>query len=554
MACVAVWGLSPIHAASRSRLLDAGGAMRPFSERGDVIPDFSAVGYRSGERDLRPSLADLPVVDVAPGGEGRDAARIQEALELAAKYPLLGDGYRAVVRLAAGRYDLEQTIRIEHSGLVLAGVDGAAPPELHYLPAERGTALVLGKSASAKLDEAGALRVEASYVPVGERRLPVPGARERFRVGDAVMVRHAFNDDWIRELGMDRIPSNRAPGPDGELVEITRQWESKDYVYRYLRVVREVEPDALVLDAPMVQPLDRRFGETLVGHYTHDEVIERVGVRDLVFVSAYDDAVRAPNNFAGEEGATVAADERHGVWAVVVQAARQGWVHRVTAKHFVMGCVHLAGASSHFTVSECRNLDPVSRIEGGRRYSFFISGQRHLVRDCFARGGRHDFAGNSRVPGPNVFLDCTAENAYSGSEPHHRMAFGFLYDNVVVRGPGAFLAVLDRGNNGSGHGWMGAQTVFWNCAAPLIIAQKPPLYQNFAIGVRESTDRESASARRNIEGRLRMTNAKSRREFTLGDGPFVGDGHFESPDAPVQPASLYQHQLARRIQAAGTGR
>ena len=41
----------------------------------------------------------------------------------------------------------------------------------------------------------------------------------------------------------------------------------------------------------------------------------------------------------------------------------------------------------------------------------------------------------------------------------------------------------NRGSMGSGHGWAGAQMVFWNCAAPLILVMQPPTAQNFAIGL-----------------------------------------------------------------------
>ena len=61
---------------------------------------------------------------------------------------------------------------------------------------------------------------------------------------------------------------------------------------------------------------------------------------------------------------------------------------------------------------------------------------------------------------PNVFYNNKAIKSGTMSEPHHRWSSGVLYDNISVEGPGAYLAVLNRGNFGSGHGWAGAQTIF----------------------------------------------------------------------------------------------
>ena len=65
------------------------------------------------------------------------------------------------------------------------------------------------------------------------------------------------------------------------------------------------------------------------------------------------------------------------------------------------------------TVQDSQCLDPVSQITGGRRYSFPIHGQLSLVQRCYTRRGRHDYVLHARVPGPNVFLDCTADIAHN---------------------------------------------------------------------------------------------------------------------------------------------
>jgi hypothetical protein len=86
-----------------------------------------------------------------------------------------------------------------------------------------------------------------------------------------------------------------------------------------------------------------------------------------------------------------------------------------------------------------------------------------------------------------------------------------LFDNVET----GKLNVVNRGSSGSGHGWAGAQMVFWNCTARSMTVQSPPTAHNFAIG-------------------CMVENA-------------TGDGYWESKDAPVAPRSLYLKQLEERL-------
>jgi hypothetical protein len=166
------------------------------------------------------------------------------------------------------------------------------------------------------------------------------------------------------------------------------------------------------------------------------------------------------------------------------------------------------------TVEDCTSLAPVSQITGGRRYPFGVDGQLTLVQRCRSDRARHAFVFGSRVPGPNVFLECVSTHDYASSEPHHRWSVGGLYDNVEAQ-----LAIQDRGHMGSGHGWAGANYVVWNSRGSLI-CQQPPTAQNFSIGF----------------------------VGTRGKDAFPRPvGWWESEGTPVEPRSLYRAQLAERL-------
>jgi hypothetical protein len=150
------------------------------------------------------------------------------------------------------------------------------------------------------------------------------------------------------------------------------------------------------------------------------------------------------------------------------------------AYYFGYSAVNILDGAAWVTVDNCKMLDAKSTIDGGRRYSFNIDGQRSLVKNCFTRNGRHDFVNGSRTCGPNVFYNCTATLQNSDIGPHHRWSTGILFDNISANGR---INVQNRTTSGSGHGWAGAQIMFWNCNAVRMVVQDPQGdARNWAIG------------------------------------------------------------------------
>jgi len=193
-------------------------------------------------------------------------------------------------------------------------------------------------------------------------------------------------------------------------------------------------------------------------------------------------------------------------------------------RYFGYSAVNIDTRSNFWiTVDDCRMLDPKSKPAGGRRYSFANNGQRSLVKNCFTRGGRHDFVSGSRTAGPNVFLNCTATQVVRDcdSGPHHRWTVGALYDRVVSD---MDLNVQNRKSSGSGHGWAGSQIVLWNCTVRRAIVQNPPgPYLNWAIG----------------------TVGEVTHESRYGNQPLAV---VESTGAPIRAIpSLFEAQLAERL-------
>ena len=507
LSLIALWVVAqPILGAERanhSKLVAPGAdgklVYKPYTERGDVIPDFSNCGYGGGGVAIPNVPAKATLQPVA--GAQDDWPRLQAALDEVAKLPAGHDGWRGAVLLRRGAYRVSDTLKISASGVVLRG-EGEDEMGTILLATGRKAHHLIAVKGAARAQEVKGTRqkISSAYVPVGSRSFEVADG-SKFAAGDAVLVIRKGNAAWIHEIKMDQI-ALRASNPGS-----TKQWSPFDLTFD--RVIAAVAGNRLTLDAPLTCAIEDKWGGGEIAQSDNSGRIERVGVENLRAVSEFD-----RSKTAQEKGKQYFSDENHADYLVNFDNVKNAWARRVTALNFAHGVATFGGGAKWVTVEDGTALDPVSVITGGRRYPFNIGGQLILVQRCMARDARHAFAVGARVPGPNVFLDCKAERNYATSEPHHRWSVGGLYDNVS-----APMATQDRQWMGSGHGWAGANYVVWNSTGSLV-CQQPPIAQNFAIG---------------------FVGTKSKGAFARPDG------WWESFGRHVAPRSLYLQQLEDRL-------
>jgi len=432
-----------------------------YSERGsdqarNIVPDFSRAGYQRGGVSL-PVRASIPVRKILePNPEGDDYPRIQAAIDAVATLAQDSRGIRGAVLLRRGHYRLSKTLTIRSSGVVLCGEGrGADGTVLRSGTTERqGKIIDIGNSESAAPRPAKDVRrtaIDMDYLPVGAMRIRVKSAAG-YRVGDAVAIAREPNARWL--------------GPEG--IDTARyRWTPGDYTMYSERAVTAIDQDTITLDAPIMDAIDARFGGGSV--YRADPIrISQVGVEDL----------RLEGN---PETGTVNGTADTGPYAALrLGGVRDSWVRDVTVRFVSHGFVTRNGA--HFnTLQDIAYLDPrYGETQGARRYVFLYEGNSafNLIQRCYNQGGRHTFVIGARVPGPNVFLDCVARGDSNDSGPHHRWSTGILYDNTK----GYMLRAQNRRYSGSGHGWAGAQQLFWNTEHDIYVVQAPPFAMNWSVG------------------------------------------------------------------------
>jgi len=459
---------------------------------GNRIPDFSMAGYHDGNDPLP---AYPTVITLTPSG-GDDTRQILDALDEIGKRLADARGIRGAILLKKGNYSVSSTIEVRTSGVIIAGEGNGEEGTVIRYTATRQSSLFHVRG-TGKIERMGTERkVRDSYTPVGSLTLRLTSV-EGLSAGDPILVYRPATPEWIHAIYMDSIK---------DLPKDGKNWTPEEYGLNYERIIVSIDKQhqSIELNAPLVMPLDQRYGGGSIVKYSFPGRVREVGFADLRMLSTYDSAT----------------DEQHGWDAILFSQCEQSWVKKVSSVHFGYSCVHVGESSKNISILNSQCLDPISQIIGGRRYSFNIDGQLNLVKDCYARHGRHDYVTGARVCGPNVFVHCLSDSAHDDSGPHHRWATGTLFDNIVTDGT---INVQDRGRLGTGHGWSGAWQVLWNCKARDAIVQNPPLARNWNIGFK---------------------GKKGGRPWVKGRE----EGEWEAWNMPgsLDPASLYEAQWAER--------
>ncbi len=461
-------------------------------EEGNVIPDFSNVGYMYGDE----AIPDIPVVIEVSPADGDDGAVIQAAIEaLYSQTPDAG-GFRGTVLLKKGNYEISGQININRSGIVLRG---EGQDENGTILTATGTddrpLVVAGGSASLVVDYGSKVSVAEDFVPLGRKFVKVSNS-STFSVGELIAVYRPGTEEWISDIRMDQI-SNYIDGTP------STQWSPSTYSFYFERRITRISGDTLFFRNPLVMALDKKYGGGSVYKVSFNR-LEKIGIENLCLKSVY----------ASE------TDEAHSWTAVQFRNVENGWARDLSSWYFAYACVSVGREAKFISVLDCSCFEPKSIITGERRYSFYCEGQMNLFQGCRTTEGRHDFVTGSRVCGPNVFSRGTSRSAYNDIGPHHRWAMGSLYELIDTDSE---INVQDRDNMGSGHGWAGANQVFWNNRGSSSICQSP-----------------WASAKNYNFGFIGTKDAGYRPDRP--DGVWVGHNR-----SGIFPESLYEAQLDERL-------
>ncbi len=464
---------------------------------GERLLDFSGAGYMGGG-------VAIPVATVAqtvkPSGAD-DTGAIQGALDAVAKLPVGTGGLRGAVLLTAGTFQLSGSLSITASGVVLRGSgSGAGGTVLNVTGSPR---MVLSVAGTGSWTKGTATLVTDAYVPSGSNTLHV-AATSALKVGSNVLIERPVTQAWVDFMGMNDMVRN------GTL----ETWIAVGGTANEDRTVTAIAGDAITLDMPVSDSFDGMYTSppgVSVAPYTFAGRIEQVGIESLHLVAPMQSVpINQP------------------IFGILsLSAVMNAWVRDVVADEFTTGMV--IGGSAKWVTIEDSTVERTAPIDGSQGYPFdySVDGTGTLVQRCVASGNNvFSYATQDRASGPNVVLNLTVKGTPINLQPHQRWATGLLLDGVST--PTGGIGLMNRGWDGSGHGWAIGFGVLWNGIASDLLIQQPPGAQNWAIG---ST------------GTLQHSAAPG---SATGAAP-LPEGIIDSAGTAVTPRSLYLQQLCERL-------
>ncbi len=491
---------------------------------GNVIPDFSYAGYKNSDEPI----PDVPVVLSIEPVQGDNTAHIQAAIDSVAAMAPDSNGFRGALLLKAGIYPIWGTIYVDESGIVLRGEGDDADSTQNTIIVAKGnspkqrTVLVAGGNDETKWRDM--VPGTKSYITddtvlVGSRTFHVQKP-SYYHVGDNIIIFHPCTDEWLQAIDYGGTHSN---DPDAE-PGVDVPWEVGSQPIVYNRYIKKIEGDEITIDAPLYNHFIKAQAKSYVYKYLRHKLKTNIGIENL----------RIDIETVG------GTNENHAWNGIDLFLIEDAWVRNCTVLHFGESGFRTHTAT-RVTIENCKALDPVSKITGGRRYNFeaYTASQQILVKECLATNGRHHYMSNGTSWASDiVFLNCKSSGAYASSEGHRRWSQGLLYDNhKELDGPRPgynprLLGLYCRGYYGTSHGWAAVHSVAWNCdvAQGDLIVQKPPTAQNYAIGCKGK----------------RITGKKPPASFDEPEGYIEG-----SNKDGLYPQSLFLAQLTERHNATG---
>src|SRR5579859_4153433 len=452
---------------------------------GDTILDFSYAGYMGGGVAL-PAAPSQATVH-ASGTD--DTAAIQAAIDQVSKLPLT-NGLRGAVVLDAGTYQLQGSLTLAASGVVLRGAGSGTGGTTLSLSGTPRTVFTLGGSGKAQKATKAATITDA-YVPSGASTFHVDDPSV-LSVGATVFVGRPVTATWVAFMGMNNLVRNGQP----------QTWLAPGTVIDTDRTITAMNGDAVTVDVPLSDSLDAKYvtppGATVTA-YTFSTRLSQIGLESLHVVAPA--AVSALNQASFE--------------LLAMDAIADSWVKDVAAEGFLNG-LSVGGSAKRITLTRTTFLHTAA-VDGSAGYpaDFGIGGQEILLDRC-ASDGDHVFSAVTQAtePGPNVILNMAAKGTSTNLSPHQRWATGLLVDGLDSPTGGAEL--MNRGTAGSGQGWAIGFGVVWNATLASMLIEQPPGSENWAIG-------------------------------STGTVQTGSTGAIDSPGVHVTPASLYLAQLCQRL-------
>ena len=436
------------------------------SEQNRVI-DFSAAGYKNNNEQI-PNINTI-IATISPSSGDR-TSEINAAIQSAVNLIPNANGFRGTILLKSGNYEIQGTLKMNISGVVLrgegSGLDGTVLTATGNTPNQR-TVINAGGGTNVAWKKLGTLstNITTAFVKVGAFSFNV-ASTAGLAVGDAIIINHPSTAAWLTAI-------------DNGGVDTAAPWSVGSKDIQMNKIIKAITGNTITIESPVTNHLNALLSQSFI--YKVDKATSKslIGVENLRIDI---------QNWTNE-----LVDENHAWQGITMFDIEDSWVKNVVALHFGQSGFK-SGTATRVTFENCQALDPVASLTGSKRDNFQADkfSSNILFKNCLATKARHAFEVTGTASGTGiVFTRCTSIDATNPSEGHYHWSTGILFDCFRDYGnqTDVVLGLYNRGSYGTNHGWAAAHSVAWNCDLRRttqpngdLICQKPPTAQNFVIG------------------------------------------------------------------------
>jgi len=211
--------------------------------KGNIVPDFSGVGYMNSESPI-PTVVVVKTINPVLGD---NLANIQNAINEVSVLTPDANGFRGAILFKAGTYNISNSITISVSGIVLRGegFDGSGTNFIATKTSQHNLINFVGASGTSVISSS-TKAITNAYLPIGTKQVSVASGHT-FGVGDAVFVHRIPNDTWINLLGMNLLTSYDP---------LATNWVASSYDLYSQRKVTAVNGNLITSDATIMDIFD----------------------------------------------------------------------------------------------------------------------------------------------------------------------------------------------------------------------------------------------------------------------------------------------------------
>jgi uncharacterized protein (TIGR03437 family) len=503
-----------------------------FASRSWALDDFSYAGYFLGTK----SLGSVPCNVVNVTATGDITAAVQAAINS------VGAAGGGIVRIPAGTFTMSSSVAVTYNNVSIEGAGSGLTminvPSSYSSPDDPydGDGLfTFGRTLGTTTENdgwvtSGAVLTNATaVVHRGDMQITTADA-SKINVGDWIVVQQFF---WSALVNANSV------APD--------QWianDSYEFSFTYLRVVTAKSGNVVSIDAPIPWTLDPANNAVRI-KATDGNMKENVGVKGLTITFA--------NNTLASTG------QPHGS-GVYFEGVRNGWVYDVQVFNFPRNGIYL-NYSARVTVQNSWVQTAQDTGGDGYGYGFLVSpAQSILIKGCHGEATRHNFITSHPQTSVIVETQNVSVNATQPDDTHFGFEQAILWDKHTQMG-GEAIEAVNRGDESDGAYETMASGVIWNFYGDGVslpdwygggIFLKPsPDGEMIVVGVTGAHtvyDNSQGNVSPFIEGQKMLADAGLQVGTSAGALQNVlYEGLYQTG---LQPASLYEAQLANRIGTA----